>query len=136
MPLTNLQLAVLKLLAAHRNPESYVGGSTPFWLLPSFQSGVPGAYSTSYRNVPDVALNADPNSAPYSICVGGTCNDTVNGTTLIGGTSAAAPLWASLAALINQSLASAARPPSTAIPPLPRRRASRSTPRASAAASR
>ncbi len=29
MPLSNLQTEILRLLASHRNPESYVGGSTP-----------------------------------------------------------------------------------------------------------
>ena len=29
MPLSNLQIAVLRLLAAHRDPESYVDGETP-----------------------------------------------------------------------------------------------------------
>ena len=86
---------------------NYVGGSTTYWPLPSYQSGVAGAYSTTNRNVPDVALNADPNAAPYSICVGGSCNqcNQTSCTTLIGGTSAAAPLWAALTALVNQQRA-------------------------------
>ena len=29
MPLTKIQSGILRLLAAHRDPESYVGGSTP-----------------------------------------------------------------------------------------------------------
>jgi hypothetical protein len=29
MPLTNLQIDILRLLASHRSPESFVGGSTP-----------------------------------------------------------------------------------------------------------
>ena len=29
MPLTKLQVGILRLLAAHRDPESYVAGSTP-----------------------------------------------------------------------------------------------------------
>jgi hypothetical protein len=51
--------------------------------------------SSTMRNVPDVALNADPDSSPYAVYVGGSWNP-------IGGTSAAAPLWAALTALINQ----------------------------------
>jgi kumamolisin len=90
---------------------NFVTGSTTYWPLPlNYQSGVSTTYSNQYRNVPDVALNADPASSPYSICVGGTCNCCYNGpdpcsrncTTLIGGTSAAAPLWSALAALVNQ----------------------------------
>ncbi len=70
------------------------------WPLPSYQNGISGEYSTTNRNVPDVALNADPSSSPYSICIGGTCNN--GNATLIGGTSCAAPLWAALTARINQ----------------------------------
>jgi len=29
VPLTKLQVGILRLLAAHRDPESYVAGSTP-----------------------------------------------------------------------------------------------------------
>ncbi|NNN06891.1 MAG: hypothetical protein HKL90_13420, partial [Elusimicrobia bacterium] len=75
----------------------YPNGS--YWPLPSYQAGVTTVYSSAYRNVPDVALNADPNSSPYTVCVGGSCNN------LIGGTSAAAPLWAALATLVNQARA-------------------------------
>jgi kumamolisin len=65
----------------------------------SFQMGVAGTASQQARNVPDVALNADPESSPYSVYVGA-------GWDLYGGTSAAAPLWAALTALINQQRAS------------------------------
>ncbi len=64
------------------------------WPLPTYQ-GVNTEYSSVNRNVPDVALNADPNSAPYSVYVGG-------GWVQEGGTSAAAPLWAALTARVNQ----------------------------------
>jgi subtilase family serine protease len=46
------------------------------------------------RNVPDVALNADPNSG-YSIYYRGAW-------TVYGGTSCAAPLWAAFTARVNQ----------------------------------
>ncbi len=77
---------------------NYLG--TYYWSLPSYQNGIATEFSSSNRNVPDVALNADPNSSPYSICIGGTCNN--GNATLIGGTSAAAPLWAALTARVNQ----------------------------------
>jgi len=80
-------------------PSGTGGGVSAVWPLPSFQQGV--------RNVPDVALNSDPDTSPYSICVNGSCNACVPGNcpTLVGGTSAAAPLWAAVTALINQSRA-------------------------------
>ena len=49
-----------------------------------------------------MALNADPNSSPYSIIVGGAPG-------LVGGTSAAAPLWAAFTALLNQQSSSEGR---------------------------
>jgi kumamolisin len=75
------------------------------WAIPDYQSGVAGSSSTVFRNVPDVTLNADPDTSPYSICVGGSCSNCGSDsdcTTLIGGTSAATPLWAALTALVNQ----------------------------------
>ncbi len=38
------------------------GGVSSDWALPPYQQNVAGEASTSNRNVPDVALNADPNS--------------------------------------------------------------------------
>ena len=58
--------------------------------VPNSPSGQPG------RGVPDVAGDADPTTG-YNVLVDGS-------PTVIGGTSAVAPLWAGLAALINQSL--------------------------------
>ncbi len=77
--------------------SNFVSGSL-YWPLPSYQSGVVGTFTQSYRNVPDVALNADPAAAPYSIYYTGDSG----GWTGYGGTSCAAPLWAALTTLINQ----------------------------------
>ena len=73
------------------------GGISINWGLPDYQAGAVFAASLgsiTQRNVPDVSLDADPNTG-YSIFFGG-------GLTVVGGTSAAAPLWASYAALANQ----------------------------------
>ncbi len=80
------------------NPEGSGGGISTVWSKPSYQLGF-GA-SPVRRDVPDVSLNADPNTgytiyAPVSL--GGT-----GVAEIVGGTSAAAPLWAAFAALINQ----------------------------------
>jgi kumamolisin len=68
------------------------GGYSASFALPSWQSsaGVQG----SGRGVPDVAGNASPESG-YNILVDGQQD-------VVGGTSAVAPLWAALIALINQ----------------------------------
>jgi subtilase family serine protease len=76
------------------------GGKSVIWSIPSYQSGVVSAASqgsTTMRNVPDVALDADPNTG-YSIFFQGNFF-------LFGGTSCAAPLWAGFTALVNQQRA-------------------------------
>ncbi len=75
------------------------GGVSEFFALPTFQqtAGVPKAPNGFVgRGVPDVAGDADPTTG-YSVLVDGQ-------TTVIGGTSAVAPLWSGLLARINQSL--------------------------------
>ncbi len=72
------------------------GGISTVFALPSWQSGanVPAAPNGfKGRGVPDVAGNADP-ATGYTIRVDGQ-------TTVIGGTSAVAPLWAGLIAVAN-----------------------------------
>ena len=72
------------------------GGVSTLFALPAWQagSGVPAAPSSSGgRGVPDVAGDADP-STGYEVRVDGQ-------TSVIGGTSAVAPLWAGLIALAN-----------------------------------
>jgi kumamolisin len=79
------------------------GGVSNAFALPSYQAsaGVPKQPQTNFagRGVPDVAGNADPVTG-YQVRVDG--QDTV-----VGGTSAVAPLWAALVALLNQQLGSA-----------------------------
>ena len=75
------------------------GGVSELFALPSFQQNakVPAAPNGFVgRGVPDVAGDADPETG-YNVVVDGQ-------QTVIGGTSAVAPLWAGLLALINQSL--------------------------------
>jgi kumamolisin len=56
------------------------------------------------RGVPDIAGDADPETGYQVRLVGGQ-------NTVIGGTSAVAPLWAGLVALLNQKLAVLGKPP-------------------------
>ena len=80
------------------------GGVSTTYALPSYQSGVAMASkggSTKMRNIPDVALTADIEM--YLICDNGAQIS-------VGGTSAAAPLWAGFLALANQQAASNAKP--------------------------
>jgi kumamolisin len=75
------------------------GGVSEVFALPSYQrsANVPKAPNGFVgRGVPDVAGDADPETG-YNVLVDGQ-------QTVIGGTSAVAPLWAGLLARINQSL--------------------------------
>jgi kumamolisin len=77
------------------------GGVSGFFALPSYQSnaGVPASSNPqgfAGRGVPDVAGDADPTTG-YDTLVDGQSG-------VIGGTSAVAPLWAALIALVNQSV--------------------------------
>jgi len=83
----------------NQNQGATGGGVSQFFPIPTWQQGasVPAAPNgQAGRGVPDVAGDADPTTG-YNVFVDGS-------PTVIGGTSAVAPLWAGLIALINQSL--------------------------------
>lgn len=79
------------------------GGVSSFFSLPSWQANLQAidskghAVTLAKRGVPDVAGNADPNTG-YQVRIDGA-------STVIGGTSAVAPLWAALLARLNQASA-------------------------------
>jgi subtilase family serine protease len=78
------------------------GGISSVWSIPSFQSGLGTAAnggSAAMRMVPDVSLDADPNTG-YWIYV--TEPNQAPGWAVVGGTSAAAPVWAAFTAIVNQ----------------------------------
>ena len=76
------------------------GGVSLYEPMPAFQSGWQPFASGGKRTVPDVSYVADPNTgvAVYSAIYGGWIQ--------VGGTSAGAPQWAALVALVNQYHAS------------------------------
>jgi kumamolisin len=77
------------------------GGISTFFSLPPYQEGLSaaltkgGTKTLTNRGVPDVAGDADENTG-YDVRVDGS-------NTVIGGTSAVAPLWAGLVARINSA---------------------------------
>jgi Pro-kumamolisin, activation domain len=81
------------------NASGTGGGISRLYPIPLFQleARLPGNFDTNVpgRGVPDVAGNASSASG-YKIVVNGQ-------TSALGGTSAVAPLWAGLAALINEA---------------------------------
>jgi kumamolisin len=76
------------------------GGVSTFFPVPTWQSGLAATsragkiQTLAHRGVPDVSGNADPQTG-YKVRIDGS-------NTVIGGTSAVAPLWAGLIARINQ----------------------------------
>lgn len=82
------------------------GGISSFWPIPVWQVGVgspPALLSRQFRNVPDVALNADPASG-YAVFVAGNWQT-------VGGTSCAAPIWSGFMALVHEARAARKLPP-------------------------
>jgi hypothetical protein len=82
------------------------GGVSTLYTIPWYQSlsGIitsASLGSTTYRNVPDVSLNADQYSG-YAVYMAASANESTGAWDEYGGTSAAAPLWAAFTALVNQ----------------------------------
>jgi uncharacterized repeat protein (TIGR01451 family) len=79
------------------------GGISSTYAIPSWQTNVSmtaNRGSTTFRNIPDVALTADNIWVIYS---GGSSGS-------FGGTSCATPLWAAFMALVNQQAVAVSRP--------------------------
>lgn len=102
------------------NGHTIGGGSgiSTLWTIPDWQQG-PGVISSfsspalcaastgntgkNCREVPDVSLNADPGVGYPTYCSISAANcSSTHPWTIVGGTSAAAPMWAALVALANQ----------------------------------
>jgi subtilase family serine protease len=95
------------------------GGVSIFTAAPSWQTGVPGIPSGgAFRLVPDVALDASPNNAPYAYCSSdssawasgqtsscstGLRDSNSQDLTVAGGTSFASPIFAGMLAIIGQA---------------------------------
>ncbi|MGB6973166.1 MAG: protease pro-enzyme activation domain-containing protein [Terracidiphilus sp.] len=93
------------------------GGLSTIISRPSWQTGVPGLPSGTFRAVPDISLYSSPNNPGYLYCTSDTsdwnsgqaasCNsgfrDASSGDlTIAGGTSFAAPIFAGMVAILNQ----------------------------------
>lgn len=91
------------------------GGASIYFAKPSWQTGT-GVPSDSKRDVPDLALNTSPDHDGYLLCSEDGPNDTMVATCtsgfrdsssnldVVGGTSAAAPTFSAIVALLNQYL--------------------------------
>jgi len=93
------------------------GGVSTFTPRPSWQTGVSGIASGSFRLVPDISLDSSADNAGYLYCTSdssawstgqkASCNDgfrdsSTQDLTVAGGTSFAAPIFAGMLAMIDQ----------------------------------
>ena len=84
------------------------GGVSTLYTKPSWQAGA-GVQSDGQRDLPDVSLAAADNHDGFLICAEASCLATPDGNLLeeagvVGGTSAAAPSFAGIMALVDQKL--------------------------------
>ncbi|HZR58627.1 MAG TPA: protease pro-enzyme activation domain-containing protein [Terriglobales bacterium] len=75
------------------------GGASIIFAKPSWQSGVMGIPNDGFRDLPDVSLTAAIHD-PYLLCLEGSCQQGF--IYFVGGTSAAAPSFAGIMALVDQ----------------------------------
>ncbi len=82
------------------------GGLSSTFNQPGWQigPGVNNQYSNGKREVPDVSADADPKTGYAVYCTVSASGCPATGDIVVGGTSAAAPLWAGSTALINEYL--------------------------------
>jgi kumamolisin len=82
------------------------GGLSTLFKIPSWQSGpgVQNQYSNGYREVPDVTAAGDSKPGYSIFCTVINAGCPITGWLTMGGTSGAAPLWASGLILVNQYL--------------------------------
>ena len=92
---TTLELGPLRAWKAERAWSGSGGGASLAFAVPPYQQGIGTLANRTERNVPDVALDADP-ATPYAFAYGGSF------ATPVGGTSAAAPNAAVLFAQFAQ----------------------------------
>jgi kumamolisin len=84
------------------------GGISSFFNRPSYQTGT--NLTNARREVPDISADADPASGYSVFCTASASGCPASGWIAVGGTSAAAPLWAGIAADTNAYLTSQSKP--------------------------
>jgi subtilase family serine protease len=92
------------------------GGVSSLTARPSWQSGVAGIPSGTYRLLPDISLESSPNNAGYLYCssdsstgITGSCSNGFRDSnnqylTVAGGTSFASPIFSAMLAILNGKL--------------------------------
>ena len=77
------------------------GGASAQFAKPTWQAG-PGVPPDGARDVPDLSMAAAADHDGAIICSAGGCATGIKGAEVVGGTSVATPLFAGIAALLNQ----------------------------------
>jgi subtilase family serine protease len=77
------------------------GGASAIYAKPAWQSGVVGIPTDGKRDLPDVSLTAASHDG-YLVCMLGSCRS--GGLYMVGGTSASAPAFAGMLALVRQTV--------------------------------
>ena len=83
------------------------GGASTFFPKPSWQTGVTGILNDGSRDIPDVSLTASAAHDGYVLCLEGSCEPDAQGNIsiyIVGGTSASAPSFASIMALVDAQM--------------------------------
>ena len=83
-----------------------------FFAKPSWESGVSGIPNDNARDIPDVSLTAAGHD-PYLLCLEGSCVPDAQGNISfagVGGTSASAPSFAGIVALVDEKMGQLAPP--------------------------
>ena len=89
---------------ASANLLAGAGGPSTFYPKPAWQTGIIGIPSDGWRDMPDLSLTASNRHEPYLLCVSGSCAMGSNSVFKhVGGTSAAAPSFAGIMALIDEN---------------------------------
>ncbi len=104
----NESCAVSTCGSANANIAAGGGGASAFFSKPSWQAGVTGIPNDAARDQPDVSLTAAFHDA-YLLCFEGSCED--NFIYFISGTSASAPSFAGIMALILDKVSQGPNPP-------------------------
>jgi hypothetical protein len=95
--------------AVDAGPAASGGGVSTLYGRPSWQSGVSGIPTGAFRATPDLSLTASGDTDPYLVCYMGGCHYppiTPSSFTPVGGTSASAPSFAGIMALVVQKTGS------------------------------
>jgi subtilase family serine protease len=82
------------------------GGASAVYAKPAWQLGLAGATNDNHRDVPDVAMIADPDNPGVLITEDTDNNGSAANTesvVIIGGTSLASPVWAGISRLLQQA---------------------------------